>query len=345
MSGGVTQLVAIGAQDAYIVGSPEVSFFRSSYKRHTNFAHVVSRQVIQGNPTPSNMTSVRFERKGDLLSYVYLTRKENGASVAFGANDIDHIDLLIGGQVVDSQDNFFATGISDIMVSTQQKANADGLSNKYYPIQFWFCQNWQSALPMIALQYHDVEMRIYWSSSLNLSASPAFECWADFIYLDNDERQEFATKTHNILMYQVQKQSLSGTKIQNLVFNQPVKFMAATSNIIYGSETESNTLLLQINGVDVGEPKNYSPHFTTVPIYYTVPWTINSPPGFLYSFCLDTSKLQPTGSLNFSRVDSARLVSTANFTADTSTGSQYIYAVNYNILKIENGMGGLLYAN
>ena len=49
MSGGIAQLVAVGAQDAHLVGKPEVSFFQSIYKRHTNFSHVVERQVIQGN--------------------------------------------------------------------------------------------------------------------------------------------------------------------------------------------------------------------------------------------------------------------------------------------------------
>jgi hypothetical protein len=72
MSGGIAQLVAVGAQDAHLVGNPEVSFFRSSYKRHTNFSHVVDRQVIQGNPSNGGMSTIRFERKGDMLGYVYL---------------------------------------------------------------------------------------------------------------------------------------------------------------------------------------------------------------------------------------------------------------------------------
>ena len=75
MSGGIAQLVAIGAQDAHIVGKPEVSFFRSNYKRHTNFAQTVEKQVIQGNPTANGMSTVRFERKGDLVGYVYITNR------------------------------------------------------------------------------------------------------------------------------------------------------------------------------------------------------------------------------------------------------------------------------
>ena len=71
-SGGISQLVAIGAQDAFIVGKPEVSFFQSAYKQHTNFSQVVDRQLIQGTVTNQGMSSVRFERSGDMLGYIYL---------------------------------------------------------------------------------------------------------------------------------------------------------------------------------------------------------------------------------------------------------------------------------
>src|SRR6056300_4922 len=104
MSGGIAQLVAIGAQDAHIVGKPEVSFFRSNYKRHTNFAQTVERQVIQGNPTSGGMSTVRFERKGDLLSYVYLAPNSGTSAVKFAPDDwvsqIAKVELLIGGQVI-----------------------------------------------------------------------------------------------------------------------------------------------------------------------------------------------------------------------------------------------------
>ena len=65
MSGGIAQLVAVGAQDAHLVGQPEVSFWRSSYRRHTNFATTVERQVLQGTPSDGGISTVRFERKGD----------------------------------------------------------------------------------------------------------------------------------------------------------------------------------------------------------------------------------------------------------------------------------------
>jgi hypothetical protein len=341
MSGGITQLVAIGAQDVWLTGRPEVSFFRNSYKRYTNFAHVVNRQVLQGAVNPSGMSSIRFDRKGDLLSYVYLTKRTGAGQVPFAATDIDHIDFLIGGQIIDSQDNYFINNIADpLLSSTEQKAQftQSGDIGIFYPFQFWFCANWQSALPLIALQFHDVEARIYWQSGV--STTSIFEAWADFIVLDTMERESLASGVQTQLIYQVQKSLPSGTSTQNLVFNHPVKFISSGSANIISGNTYSNTMIFQINGVDIGEQKNYTPHFDFVPVYYSCPFTTQTQAtnGFLLPFCLDTTKLQPTGTLNFSRIDSARLITSSTF-------SGTFYAVNYNILKIENGMGGLMYAN
>lgn len=336
MSGGITQLLSIGAQDTYLTGQPQVSFFQSVYKRHTNFARVTQRQVIQGTIGSSAMTSIRVERKGDLLNYMYLTKREgNGTASPIGVDEIDHIDLLIGGQVIDSQSDEFIRYVADpYLCSTQQKASYS--VGDFYPLRFWFCENWSSSLPLIALQFHDVEIRIYWNSPYT---NKIYEAWGDFTYLDNAERQLFSN-TQKVLIYQTQKQAISiGSTNQNLVFNQPVKFLASSTNLS-GIVSDTSTLLLQINGVDVGEQKQYVPHFTTAPVYYTYPWSfVNANDSFLLPFCLDVSSKQPSGTLNFSRLDSARLVTNGTF------DGTYIYAVNYNVLKFENGMAGLLYAN
>jgi len=349
MSGGVTQLVAIGAQDAHLVGSPEVSFFRSTYKRHTNFTQVVDRQIIQGNPSPGGMSSVRFERKGDLLSYVYLTKKDaSGATDTFNVDDIAKVEFLIGGQVIDDQDYRFSRFIaSRLLVSNENKSLVSGgapASDLFYPLHFWFCENWQSAIPLVALQYHDVEIRITWGAGA--SASERFELWSNFILLDADERQKMTQEPINMLILQTQKAVPSGGKIQELNFNHPIKFLASNVNLVSAPTTD--TLLLQINGVDIGEPRTYSPHFNRASLYFHASTTPGVTGGstlagqsFLYPFCLDTNRLQPTGTLNFSRLDSARLVSTSNF----SQTDGHVYAVNYNILRIQNGMGGVMYAN
>jgi hypothetical protein len=349
MSGGIAQLVAIGAQDAHIVGKPEVSFFRSNYKRHTNFAQTVERQVIQGNPTSGGMSTVRFERKGDLLSYVYFAPNDGTKAVKFSPDDwvkqIAKVELLIGGQVIDEQTSTFSQYIAPTLLAqnlTKSKSGfAEVVESKFYPLRFSFCENWQSAIPLIALQYHDVELRITWGSQL----SDKWECYAHYVYLDTDERSVLAGTPQNMLITQTQRAIASQSRIQEINFNHPVKVLAAADGSALTIAADANKLKLQINGTDVTDFKFVDPHFTAVPAYYHTSASKDEGNSgendklFLYPFCLDTSKLQPTGSLNFSRIDSARLV------CDTAIHEDDIYGVNYNILRIENGMGGLMYSN
>ena len=137
MSGGITQLVAIGAQDAFLTGKPQVSFFNSVHKRHTNFAQVCHRQVIQGNPTNNGTSVVRFERKGDLLSYVYFVNKSSGTVQAWGADLIDKVELLIGGQVIDTQEYAYSRTIWPKVGSVGDHftksltSGADGAADQY----------------------------------------------------------------------------------------------------------------------------------------------------------------------------------------------------------------------
>ena len=330
MSGGITQLVAIGAQDAHLVGKPEVSFFRSNYKRHTNFSHVVERQTIQGNPASNGMSTVRFERKGDMLSYVYLSK----SSTNFSATDIAKLELLIGGQIIDTQDYTYSTAIApSTSASTYSRASVTPIQT--YPIRFSFCENWQSALPLVALQYHDVEIRITWGTNL---AAETFECWADFIYLDTIEREEMANKPQNLLITQVQKSLQSNQTMQEINFNHPVKYLATSVDLTAAPTTSK--VKLQVNGTDIGESKTVTPHFNNIPQTYHTQFSTSTAVNII-PFCLDTNKLQPTGSLNFSRIDSARLVTDAAAGFDKAD----VYGVNYNILRIQNGMGGLMYAN
>lgn len=342
MSGGISQLVAVGAQDAHLVGKPEVSFFQSVYKRHTNFSHVVDRQVIQGNVSNNGISTVRFERKGDLLSYVYLAPS---AAVSDWSAVISKVELLIGGQVVDDQTAVFSQRIAaDLLAQNYSKSpaaghyNSESTNSDFYPLRFFFCENWQSALPLVALQYHDVEIRITWGDNAD---SYTWECFADFIYLDTEERTMFADRQHMMLMYQVQKAVASQSRVQELNFNHPIKFLASyDDSVASGLVASGAKVKLQINGTDVADFKYAVPHFTNVATFYHTTHATNvDGKRFLYPFCLETSKLQPTGSLNFSRLDTARLIT------DETTVTKDVYAVNYNILKISNGMGGLMYAN
>ncbi|AFK66187.1 capsid protein [Ostreococcus lucimarinus virus OlV3] len=349
MSGGIAQLVAVGAQDAHLVGQPEISFFRSTYKRHTNFSQTVERQVIQGNVSNGGMSTVRFERKGDLLSYVYLVPNDGSATQGYSAaqwrTKIAKVELLIGGQVVDDQDSTYSTLIAPVLSATNSSKSVSGdlfggaNDSRFYPLRFAFCENLQTALPLVALQYHDVELRITWGSA---AATDKWDVYANYVYLDTQEREHFASTPQNMIITQVQKATASLTKIQELNFNHPVKYLAAGKATALEILNDDNKLKLQINGTDVADFKFADPNFSHVPLYFNTtnsakPATVKTL--FLYPFCLETGKLQPTGTLNFSRLDSARIVN------DTRDCDDDIYAVNYNILRVENGMGGLLYSN
>jgi hypothetical protein len=350
MSGGITQLVAIGAQDVHLTGNPEVSFFRSTYKRHTNFAMTNERQVIQGSVSNRNMSSVRFERKGDLLGYVYLTSFNSSSQAIDWSSVVDRVQLLVGGQVIDEHDYNFSANIAPrVFAQNLTKCESGvlpvGSSKPFFPLRFFFCENWQSALPLVALQYHDVELRIFWGSDVTAGVSGLqIECYANFSYLDTDERAILSNQPQNMLIYQVQKSIASGSsRVQQLTFNHPIKCLvsydkAGSSNS--GLFGKGNKIILQMNGTDVADYKFASPHFTSVTSYYHIPFlSDNDDSLFLYPFCLDVSKIQPTGSVNFSRLDSVRIISA------TDNIAQDVYGINYNILKIQDGMGGLVYAN
>lgn len=351
MSGGIVQLIAVGKQDTHLMGDPEISFFRSAYRRHTNFAQYVDRQVIQGNPTPGGMSTVRLEKKGDLLNYMFITVVEN--EIVQSINDwtqvIDKVDLMIGGQVVDTQDSVFSEQIAiDTLAQRYAQSSAASLHNglatnsEFYPLRFFCCENWQSCLPLVALENHEIDIRIYWSENLSYTN---LDFAANFIVLGDEERIDIAKQEKiDILIFQVQKNIPSSEKVQDITFNHPVKFIASSNAAVGGSSqnplaSATNKVKFEINGLDITQYKQSAPYFTTVTSYYHTQFSRgNKTYMFLYPFCLDTSKLQPTGTLNFSRVSTFRIHSEEILTKP-------IYAVNYNILRIQNGLGGVLYAN
>jgi hypothetical protein len=379
-SGGIAQLVAIGAQDAYLTGNPEITFFQSSYKRHVNFSRVTDLQVIQGDPAPGAMSTVKFDKRGDLLNYVYITvidlAQGKVASIQDWRDVIDHVDLYIGGQLIDSQTSEFCELLAiDMMAQNLTMSSAGGHHDgagrlsEFYPLRFFFNGSVTSALPLVALKLHEVELRIYWSPSWFvipagqttplMPLSPRIEVHANYIFLDESERLKLSRKPIEMLITQVQTLPPSNTNVMELTFNHPVKYITSSStryneDLVYDSVTgtyvlpktgnglcDVNTRVkLQINGEDIGDFKYAVPHFTSVMSYYHCPFDNgNYETHFLYPFCIDTSRHQPTGTLNFSRLDSARLIT------DRVPISGTIYAVNYNVLKIEKGLSGLMYAN
>jgi len=398
MSGGIVQLVAIGAQDAYLTGKPEVSFYRSTYKRYTHFANSVERQLIQGTPSAGGISTIRFEKKGDLMSYVYLTARDStGAQVPLlnWASVIDKVELLIGGQVIDMQDAYWMNNIEPVVgaTNTNQRllpkydsvltpTQAGFNNNSFQALKFFFCKDWQSALPLVALQYHDVELRITWAATLTATAfsgatslTPTtyqnlqYILWTNFIYLDQTERDYFSKTSQDMLITQVQRQFVPNTPVMELAFAHPVKYLAFQSNNYVQAYTMSATnasslqLKTQVNGTDIGESRSLLSWVDANQYYHTpngyAPYSGAVSNVAIVPYCLDTSKLQPTGTLNFSRIDTYRLITPSNITLQsivqgTTSGSTaaagmsaspYIYAVNYNVLRIQNGMGAVLYSS
>jgi|UniRef100_A0A6C0JFP0 hypothetical protein len=344
MSSGIVQLVAIGAQDEFIMGNPEISFFNSKFKRHSNFSQSVEKQTIRGDVKNNSMSSVQIEKSGDMLGYMYMTIDDGVEAVDTSRWDlvIDKIELLIGGSVIDTQDSIFtekiaidtfAQNVSRSAIGTHPGVHARSF---FYPLRFFMCEGPQSALPLVALNYHNVELRIYWGSQ---ASNYNIEFFANYYYLDNEERGNMATRTHDMLITQVQKSVPSGENVQELIFNHPVKYLASSDTSVDGALTSPrNKLKLSINGVELSNFKWGRPHFMDVTNYYHTNF-VTSPDFFLYCFCLITSSLQPTGSLNFSRVESAKLMS------ESLPINDPIYAVSYNILRVQNGLAALLYAN
>ena len=181
-----------------------------------------------------------------------------------------------------------------------------------------------------------MEIRINWASQ---AANYNVECYANYYYLDTEERGNIASRTHDILITQVQKSIPSGNKIQELTFNHPVKYLASSNTTTNSALTSpTNKIKLNVNCVDLANYRWGKPHFIDVSHYYHTNF-VASPDFFLYPFCISTSSLQPTGTLNFSRLNTVKLMSESMNILDP------IYAVNYNILRVQNGLAALLYAN
>ena len=276
------QLVAYGAQDIYLTGNPQITFFKVVYRRHTNFSMEAIEQTINGSQTVGASDSsgtVTISRNGDLVYKVYVKCDQAGATTTQISGDklIKEVELEIGGQRIDKHYQEWMQVWAELTTKAS-KANGTkyltgGFSNSLLtngtnggtgqniiqvPLQFWFCRNPGLALPLIALQYHEVKLKFTWAASSSGtgparddsgSAVPTCSVWCDYIYLDTDERRRFAQVSHEYLIEQLQLQSESTatpTSI-NLNFNHPVKELIWTN-----TETKigSQKTKLVLNGHD-----------------------------------------------------------------------------------------------
>ncbi len=436
MGGGLMQLVAYGAQDIYLTGQPQITFFKSVYRRHTNFAVESIQQTINGSIAPGQRVSVTISRNGDLLKNLWIQynpRELVTAGASALASDISHallqyLEIEIGGQLIDRHYGTWLTvwrdltevnptgaqgeltnngaepapnggsGVIDTNPSTKYQrmsythqsgvatSTAGAPSECYIPMRFWFCRNPGLAIPLIALQYHDVKFNITFNSASSwcfasqgtpttgLAGACNLTVYADYVYLDTTERRQFAQNAHEYLIDQLQTQqeASSGTSTTSTIrlnFNHPVKELiwigapqplvgpgssvdnvvgAATPSSIVGPDSANTgaTTPLQckiiLNGTDRFTQRNLK-YFTRNQIYeaHTGFGATGVPDSIaVYSFALRPEEHQPSGTCNFSRIDTAQLY----FTGDV-VNALYIYAVNYNVLRIMSGMGGLAYSN
>ena len=254
------QLVAIGAQDIYLTGNPMITYFKQVYRRHTNFAMESVCQTFNNYPDFGITSSSLISRSGDLISSIYLQTTLPALPPAADANhyltwtdDIGHhlikqVDLTIGGQLIDRHYGDWLEIWAQLSVPAEQirgyremigqdprsafgintglQKNNSQISDRtiYVPLQFWFCRNIGLALPLIALQHHEVIITIKFREANELishfdtrqgqgtipvqvpitSGLIDTNLWVDYIYLDVEERRRFAQITHEYLIEQLQ---------------------------------------------------------------------------------------------------------------------------------------------
>ena len=281
MGGGLMQLVAYGAQDIYLTGNPQITFFKVVYRRHTNFSMESIEQSASGvaKVTDSeNEASFTISRNGDLIYKVYLTADASSHKITQGSRIIKEVEISIGGQMIDrhtqewhdiwneltitsSKSKGFKAMTGDIGKgghSDSSLINSSMKSVKYIqiPLLFWFCRNPGLALPLIALQYHEVKIDFTFEklsvigkqhgagyTDLNL------KLFVDYIYLDTDERRRFAQVSHEYLIEQLQILETNNKIVNNLNFNHPVKEIIWTSQGESGN-TNYGSAQIKLNGHD-----------------------------------------------------------------------------------------------
>jgi hypothetical protein len=388
MGGGLMQLVAYGAQDIYLTGNPQITFFKVVYRRHTNFSMEAIEQTLNGSTGYGNKVSATVSRNGDLVGrmYVEYTQALDDANACAnpGTALLDEVTCEIGGQQIDKhyghsmevmaqleEENSTASNplSADVAVNSSEatswtrfqkmsgsggvKGAQDTMEKIFVPLRFWFCKNAGLALPLIALQYHEVKLSIKFQTAALCGGHGTFgtvALWADYIYLDTDERRRFAQVSHEYLIEQLQFQSQGTSTSHDLNFNHPVKELIWTGvpgalGVAAGPSTPStvstgSTYKVTLNGHDRFVARDYR-YFTRAQVWqhHTGAGSVNVVDSIaVYSFALKPEEHQPSGTCNFSRIDNAQLKLGA-------AQALNIYAVNYNVLRIMSGMGGLAYSN
>ena len=289
---------------------------------------------------------------------------------------INYIEIEIGGQMIDKHYSKWLDIYNELFEENHEYRIALGEGNInldvnkveriYIPLKFWFNKNIGLALPLISLQYHDVVITVNMKNMENVNVINKV-LYVNYIYLDIDERRKFSELKHEYLIEQIQftgEEVLYSNKNHiDLLYNHPIKALFWTTT----GKSYINKANLQLNGHDRFMELNCD-YFHLIQPYETFmghslklclnsanletdrKWILkpkkcnmNSPVG-MYSFCLKPKDYQPSGSCNFSKIDNARF-NYEGITKNNVNDTLYIFALNYNVLRILNGMGGLVYTN
>jgi hypothetical protein len=264
MTGGLMQLVAYGAQDVYLTGNPQITFFKTVYRRHTNFSVETIENSMNGNIGFGNRLNIQFNRNGDLINKMYIkiilnSVDPDGNSFAWvrkiGHAILREIKVTVGGTVMDRQygtwldiwyelarygdhERGYSYMIGDIPELTEYNTNIKPEYTLFIPLQFWFNRYVGLSIPMIAFQYHDVEIEVFLQNveslvvrdcnfDINLVSIKDVSILTDFIYLDSEERRRFAIVGHEYLIEQLQFNGIEPVQVDaqryKLDFNHPTK--------------------------------------------------------------------------------------------------------------------------
>jgi len=362
-----------------------------------------------------------YDTAGNQALWNHGSDSAGGYGAPLGYNFINHVELDISGQIIDrlyseymylwsslTLDYIGTVKLNDMLTNEKYSSSSlkftpgvgcsSGVGRQslpnilYIPLSFFFTRNPGTALPLIALQYHEVKINVFWKTPQEItgnfnatSGNPGFvqnlpqaasaALYVDYIYLDTDERRRFAQQSHEYLIEQVQFNEDVGISSANqridLTFNHPVKeliwvvqpscYTDCKARATNTRVTIPNRLLpylydvpavfeqfLQINGQDRLE-KRYGDYFNKVQPYQHHTGRAPGPGVYMYSFAIKPEEHQPSGTCNFSRIDTATLVLTmdggATVDMDYNTWDVRVYAVNYNVLRVMSGMGGLAFSN
>jgi hypothetical protein len=262
MGGGLMQLVAYGAQDVYLTGNPQITFFKVVYRRHTNFAVECIEQTFNGTADFGRTVTCNIARNGDLITKMYLKIDlENtvAGKTAYsfvpnlGFSVIDSCKVEIGGSKIDEQYGDWLNIWEELAGNTNHTRGLDRMIGNvadlrrytvskekysmYVPMKFWFCRNNGLALPLIALQYHDVRVTFVFNDAADMISTDGTSrtdvrfkdatLLIDYVYLDSEERKRFAQASHEYLIEQLQYTGEESVNTQNdrfrLNFNHPCK--------------------------------------------------------------------------------------------------------------------------